>query len=65
MNFKTYTDIHKNDLEGIPFNVPCAIEEYLIEAGYYESSLVMMGSVYYNAPVVHYIDWLEQKGLLK
>ena len=36
------------------------IEEYLIEEGYYEKQMVIMGSTEYNPPTVHYIDWFNK-----
>ena len=56
-------DIGEDNLDGIPFNCPEAIEEYLIEGGYYEKHMVIMGSTEYNPPVVHYIDWIRSKNL--
>jgi hypothetical protein len=53
-------DIHKNDLDGIPFNVPEAIDQYLFEDGYYEHQKVIMGEVDYNPPTTHYIDWFNE-----
>ena len=53
-------DIDENGLDGIPFDVPEAIEEYLIEEGYYEPQTVIMGTTTYNPPTVHYIDWLNK-----
>ena len=53
-------DIDEDGLDGIPFNAPEAIEEYLIEEGYYEPQTVIMGTTKYNPPTVHYIDWLNK-----
>ena len=52
--------ISKDNLDGIPFNCPEAIEEYLIEEEYYVKQMVIMGTTEYNPPTVHYIDWLNK-----
>lgn len=57
-------DIGEDNLDGIPFNCPEAIEEYLIEEGYYEKQMVIMGSTEYNPPAIHYIDWFNKKHFL-
>ena len=58
-------DISEDGLDGIPFSCPEAIEEYLIEEGYYEKQKVIMGTTDYNPPTIHYIDWLIEKGMYK
>ena len=55
-------DIYEDSLDGLPFNCPEAIEEYLIEEGYYEKQIVNIDQEY-NPPTVHYIDWLIKNGL--
>ena len=53
-------DIGEDNLDGILFSCPEAIEEYLIEEGYYEKHMVIMDSTEYNPPTVHYIDWFNK-----
>ena len=53
--------VRKDNLDGVPFNVPEAIEEYLIEEAFYEPDMVICGEVEYNPPTVHYIDWFNKK----
>lgn len=53
-------DIHEDNLDGVPFNMPEAIEEYLSERRFYEPKKVMMSTTDYNPPTMHYIDWFNK-----
>lgn len=42
------------------FNMPEEIEDYLQEQRLYEEMYVIMGSTYYNPPIVHYLNWFKK-----
>ena len=53
-------DIHKDNLDGVPFNQPEEIEKLLNRERIYEGGKVIMGTTDYNPPTVHYVDWLNE-----
>lgn len=42
------------------FNMPEEIEDYLQDEGLYEEMDVICGTIHYNPPTIHYIDWFKK-----
>lgn len=54
-------NISKEKVGSAHFRMPQEVEDFLVSEGAYEKQMVMCGEVEYNPPLIHYIDWFNER----